>query len=398
MPAVHNLLIPFKFTNQGKGKAEISIRGTIGTPVAYRDYGFDAGGTLNDFERELKNLGNVDEIILRIFSRGGDIFTANAIHDVIAAHPARFVAIVDGLAASAATWLMNACDEIQMPTNAWYFMHNVQGGTYGDHREMRKAANEAEKFTGDLARVYQDRMRAAGKKNSVTKVREMMDAETWLNGTEAKDLGLVDTVLGEVALSASLPSLPIDYTPQNTDRIPASVRALFDTAKPIHGPNNPANSESNPMIKHRTPLMQAAEAGGTSGASPAPAPVVTPPAPAPVNQAPAAPAALPPAPGNNAPAAAPQASFSLADITNAITTAVAPLNDRLAKLEGQAAAGITPQNLAGAPPATNVAPPAADKPVGGLPENASPEQMFSFGLRQAMKNSATLPPPAASAK
>lgn len=232
MPAVEKF-IPFVFTNAAKGKAEISIRGTIGVPKAYAEYmSSGAGGTVSDFEKELKNIGSdVDEVTMRIFSRGGDIFTAMAMHDMIAAHPARFVAVVDGLAASAATWLMNACDEIQMPANAWYFMHNVQSLAIGDHRTLNKAASESEKFTNDLARVYQGRMKTAGKKTSLNTVRKMMDDETWLNGSEAKDQGLVDKVIGEVALSACIgaPVFNGDLPPVNLDRVPAELRALFDT-------------------------------------------------------------------------------------------------------------------------------------------------------------------------
>lgn len=242
MPALDKF-IPFTFTNTAKGKAEISIRGTIGVPKAYADFVSNgAGGTVNDFDKALKALGNdVDEVTLRMFTRGGDIFTAMAMHDMIAAHPARFVALVDGLVASAGTWLMNACDEIQMPANAWYFMHNVQNIAMGDHRDLRKAADEGEKFTNDLARMYQGRMKAAGKKTSVNKVREMMDAETWLNGDQAREQGLVDKVIGEVALSNQLDGFGALAAPANLDRVPAELRALFDTP-----PNpNPANPQTN---------------------------------------------------------------------------------------------------------------------------------------------------------
>lgn len=251
MPAVEKF-IPFIFTNAAKGKAEISIRGTIGVPKAYAEYmSSGAGGTVSDFEKELKNIGSdVDEVTMRIFSRGGDIFTAMAMHDMIAAHPARFVAVVDGLAASAATWLMNACDEIQMPANAWYFMHNVQSLAIGDHRTLNKAASESEKFTNDLARVYQGRMKTAGKKTSLNTVRKMMDDETWLNGSEAKDQGLVDKVIGEVALSACIgaPVFNGDLPPVNLDRVPAELRVLFDT-QPNPNPDNqtPPNSTADTM-------------------------------------------------------------------------------------------------------------------------------------------------------
>lgn len=250
MPAPDRF-IPFVFTNLAKHKAEISIRGVIGVPKAYAEYlSSGAGGTVMDFEKALKNLDpDVEVVTLRLFSKGGDIFTAMAMHDMIAAHPARFVALVDGLVASAATWLMNACDEIQMPANAWYFMHNVQSITVGDHRAMRKSADDAEKFTGDLARLYLGRMKKAGNKKSINDVRGMMDVETWLNGSEAKKQGLVDTVLGEIALSNSLDTLaalPVgEFAPVNLERVPAEMRPLFDTQRNPN-PNNTSSIDMKP--------------------------------------------------------------------------------------------------------------------------------------------------------
>lgn len=374
--AKSDLLTAFEFANLGNGKGEISIRGTIGVPRAYADYvSGGAAGTLAEFERELKALGNVSEITLRVFSRGGDIFTAMAIHDLLAAHPAKITAKVDGLAASAATWLMAAADEVQMPANAWYFMHNVQTYAAGDFRDLQKAAREAEKFTADLARVYQARMRAAGQKTSAAAVREMMNVETWLNGEEAKALGLVDTVLDAVAMTASLDGvpgiMPGDYAPVNMDKVPEALRGLFDTR------GQPDAKREN--MKPRPIIQQAAENGGASGPGntpPAPTnqtpPPATPPAPA-GNQTPAP--ATPPAPATSAPVNVDLSGI----IANAVAAATAPLVERLANLEKRATLGITPENLAGSPPAAiGNQPPAANTMTRKEWNNLSPAERAAF--------------------
>ena len=85
---------------------------------------------------------------------------------------------------------------------------------------------------------------------------------------------------------------------------------------------------------------------------------------------------------------------SLADITAAITgavnAAVAPLNDRLARLEGQQAAGITPATLAGAPAASNVIPP-AEEPQKPDFSSMSPAQLINLGRKNLMNKGQTVP-------
>lgn len=119
-------------------------------------------------------------------------------------------------------------------------------------------------------------------------------------------------------------------------------------------------------------------------ATPSPsAPAAPAPAPAPITNVVQTPEPAP-APQNSAP------GFSLADITAAITNAVAPLNDRLATLEGQQRAGITPGNLAGAQPATNVAPTEAPAPVVDY-ATMSAAQIINLGRQQVAKAGKLVP-------
>ena len=337
-------------TNLANRKAELSLRGVIGIPKMWEQYGVNAAGTAKDFEKELKALGpDIEEIILRIYSPGGYVFEGLAIHDILANHPARVTVQIDGLCASIATVIMLAADKIIMPSNAYVMIHNAQGIEAGDYRALAKMAADLEKWSADIAKMYAGKIKGvkgSATKKTLTEMRAMMDAETWLTGTDAQALGLVDEVTNEVVLSNCIAPLTMALSlPVNLDRVPAEVRAAFDTAAPSSASAPPPEDPS--MKLPRTPLLNAATetppAGG--GAAPATQPTAQAPAPtAPVT-------VIPPQPTAQAPAPAP--ALTLADVTTAVTNAIKPLTDRIQTLEGLRGAGVSPTAWGNQPPVPN---------------------------------------------
>lgn len=193
-----------------QGRATIEIRGTIGISQEYREWGIDAAGTVLEFEAELKALGDVADIDLYIYSLGGYVWDALAIHNILVRHPARIHAHVDGLAASAATVVLMAADTIEVPSNAYLMIHNAAGCVCGDHREMEKASAQLAKFSRDIANLYVTRIEDSASAGDgfdraamLGRVMTMMDDETWLTGQEALALGLADSVTGAVEIAAS---------------------------------------------------------------------------------------------------------------------------------------------------------------------------------------------------
>ncbi|PAS92241.1 MAG: hypothetical protein CGU28_16915, partial [Candidatus Dactylopiibacterium carminicum] len=94
--------------------AEIRIRGIIG----------DWGLTDANLIAEIEMLGDIQEITLRINSRGGGLAQALGIFNYLRTHPARIVAYIEGVAMSAATIPMMAADRIVMPSNTLLMIHN----------------------------------------------------------------------------------------------------------------------------------------------------------------------------------------------------------------------------------------------------------------------------------
>src|SRR5262245_51278548 len=96
------------------GSAEIVIFDEIGV----------WGITAKAFYDELKALGDIREIMLRVNSPGGDVFDGLAIYNMLKSHKARVNVTIDGIAASIASIIAMAGDHITMPGNTFMFVHD----------------------------------------------------------------------------------------------------------------------------------------------------------------------------------------------------------------------------------------------------------------------------------
>ena len=173
--------------NEGGRVARVDIMGPIG--------GWDVSGS--EFLRELKDLGDVDSIDLRIHSPGGSVLYGWAIANGIKNHPAHVVAMVEGLAASMGSVVLMSADEIEVPQNAYVMIHNVSGGAFGEADELESMAALMRKLQDDVTDFYAN---ATGKDRE--EIAEMMAAETWMNGEDAVEHGFATRVLEPVKAAA----------------------------------------------------------------------------------------------------------------------------------------------------------------------------------------------------
>lgn len=126
-------------------------------------------------------------IHLRIDSPGGDVFAARAMMTAIAQHPAKVIAHIDGLAASAATGLCMACDEVEITQGAGFMIHNAWTIAIGNKADMHKTGDLLGKIDRDLTNDYE---RRTGK--TTEEIAAWMDAETWFTADEAVEHGFAD--------------------------------------------------------------------------------------------------------------------------------------------------------------------------------------------------------------
>jgi ATP-dependent protease ClpP protease subunit len=154
-------------------------------------WGGDWGVSAKEFSGALAELGDVSQINLHVNSPGGECYEGIAILNALRRHPAKVTAVVDGIAASAASFIACGADEVVMGRNAEMMIHDAWGIALGPAADMRSMADQLDKISNNIASVYAD---AAG--GTVETWREFMLAETWYSDAEAVAAGLADRIEG----------------------------------------------------------------------------------------------------------------------------------------------------------------------------------------------------------
>jgi ATP-dependent Clp protease protease subunit len=150
------------------------------------------GVAAKDFVQAL-NAITASKIHLHINSPGGDVFEARAMAAAIAAHKSTIVAHVDGLAASAATYVAIAAKEVEMVEGSFFMIHKAWSIALGNADDMLQMAAILEKVDGSIVADY---MKKTGKTKE--ELVALMAAETWYTAEEAKAAGFADRIAGEL--------------------------------------------------------------------------------------------------------------------------------------------------------------------------------------------------------
>ena len=143
------------------------------------------------FREAMAQYPNATEIEIYINSLGGDVVEGTAIYNQLRRHPAHKTVYVDGFAASIASVIAMAGDEVVMPANTLMMVHNMSQHVWGNPSQLRKAADDLDVINSTGREAY---LQKAGDKLSRERLVEMMDAETWLPARECVELGLADRI------------------------------------------------------------------------------------------------------------------------------------------------------------------------------------------------------------
>jgi ATP-dependent Clp protease protease subunit len=213
----------FTAMSAATGAAEIDIYDEIGM----------FGVTALDFNRELRALGAVSEINLRINSPGGEVFDGIAIYNILRRHKAKVNISIDGIAASIASVIAMAGDTVSMPANAMMMIHDPSGVVVGTSKDMRDLSDALDKVKASMVATY------ASKSNlSSEEIEKIMSDETWLTAEEAVEFGFADVIEAPIAmaacfdLSARYKSVPKGLAALNTKETPMPK----ENSKPIEAP------------------------------------------------------------------------------------------------------------------------------------------------------------------
>ncbi len=139
-------------------------------------------------------------ITVRLNSGGGDVFEGIAIYQALARHPSNVVVHVDALAASIASVIAMAGDEINIAESAMMMIHNPWSVTIGDQFEHQKTMDVLSPIRENIAAAYA----ARAPDTTADEFLALMDAETWLTAAESVALGLAGEVTQPLKAVASV--------------------------------------------------------------------------------------------------------------------------------------------------------------------------------------------------
>lgn len=219
-----------------QGDNTISIFGAIG------DDFMDEGVTAKRIGAALRSIGN-QEVEVSVNSPGGDFFEGVAIYNMLRAHPAKVTINVIGVAASAASIIAMAGDEINVGDAGFLMIHNSWTIGVGNRHDMAELSKVMEGFDSSMADVY-----SAQTGIDKAEIAAMMDKETWLTGAEAISLGFADA------------HLPSDAVKEGAGRDTKSLKAqaLLENALRAHNPDMSRSERRALLSDAKAPTPSAA--------------------------------------------------------------------------------------------------------------------------------------------
>lgn len=171
------------------------------------------GVTASDFVVDLEAITK-PRIAVHINSPGGECYDGLAIYNALVRHSAEIAVQVDGLAASAASFVAMAGDTIEVCKTAEMMIHDASGLCWGNAGEMRRMVEQLDRMSDNIAGIYAER--AGGE---ATDWRAVMQEERWYSAREAVAAKLADKVVGDVA--------PEDK-PEPAEPEDSGTRKIFD--------------------------------------------------------------------------------------------------------------------------------------------------------------------------
>ncbi|NFL86233.1 Clp protease ClpP [Clostridium botulinum] len=186
----------FEVKNQTEDKAEIYIIGQIQTEKPwYEDGEENKDNYLRDFIKTIQDLKDVKNLELHINSPGGALFAGVTMYNLLKNHLGHKKVYVDGSAASAASVIAMAGDEIIIPKNAFLMIHKPMVGVQGNANDLQKAIQMLDTIEVGMLSIYEDNLTNEDDKGNI---KQMVQDETWLDGEKAakyfKNVKVVDEV------------------------------------------------------------------------------------------------------------------------------------------------------------------------------------------------------------
>lgn len=159
---------------------------------------FDDDVTPQIFKDELGDGGG--DIAVWINSPGGDCFAAAQIFNMLRAYKGKVTVMIDSLAASAASVIAMAGDEVKISPTGMLMIHNPSTVAMGDHADLEKAIDMLSEVKNSIINAYQMKTGL-----SRAKLSKLMEDETWMDANKAVELGFADSIIERSGLPAVSP-------------------------------------------------------------------------------------------------------------------------------------------------------------------------------------------------
>lgn len=213
-------------TNKAAKKAEVYVYGDIGETF------WGDGVSAQAFVDEL-NAIDADELDIRINSPGGSAWDAMTIANAIIRHKAKTTTWVDGLAASAASIVAVAGDEVVVSKYGQAMLHNARSIVMGTAADLRDVAKQLDGLNATMASYYADRSSGPGDTAAFARA---MEAETWYNAEEMLAAGLATRIDDsavreevESAVASAMTGTAEQYRYRGRPAAPAPVATTKET-------------------------------------------------------------------------------------------------------------------------------------------------------------------------
>jgi ATP-dependent Clp protease protease subunit len=209
------------------------------------------GVTAKMFADDMKRVASAKTLRIYINSPGGSVFDGVSIHNQLRRHKARKIVQIDGIAASIASVIAMAGDEIVAAPGSFVMIHNPWGLAIGEAADLRKVADSLDKVRGSIINVY-----TARTGQDAEKVAAMMDEETWMTAQEAVDLGFADRVSEDQAQLAALSRFDLSAFAH----VPEPVKAAAEQPPPADAADADEGTRDAPPAGKVHPKILAARA------------------------------------------------------------------------------------------------------------------------------------------
>lgn len=218
----------------------------------YGEIGPAMFGMIDDVSviRALDSLKDAKKIHVRLNSPGGDYFLGVSISNALRRHPAKVIVHVDALAASAASVIAMGGDRVIMHPGALMMIHRAWSITLGNAEDMTKAAETLNKVDANLIDVYHKR---TGMDKS--KLKSLVDAETWMSGDEAVQYGFADE--SNTQPTGAVAKVPHGWYARTPDKVGRYEIAVSARKPPMVGPHkaNPSDATRQARLESLKKLL-----------------------------------------------------------------------------------------------------------------------------------------------